>query len=147
MSFEPRSHFFAGLTGHLAGRPLLAVGSGTGTGRNLFTIKTTYGGRIHVTANIAPADDNRISVKLTIDREVKGGPTLVFSEIEKRHRKLNGLFGQRISWEHNSGDLESKVEVARFLPTLSAAAIDAEFAWVERNACILLEWAIEAGGI
>jgi hypothetical protein len=147
MTFEPRSYFFSGLSAYLVGRPHLSVGSGTETGRNLYSTKTKTGGLIFVTANIAPRDTNRVSVKLTIARDLKGAPTPVYDSIANRHKPFNALWGDSIDWERESGESESRVQVARYLALLDARSIDAQFPWIERNACILLEWAIEASSI
>jgi hypothetical protein len=106
----------------------------TATGWNVHSAK---GGRISVTTNYAPTR-NRVSVKLTIAREKRGGPTPMFDAVEERFKKEERKLSGDISWERQPPLKESKIEVER---RISDAAMDDHVRWAVEQALVLREWA------
>jgi len=110
---------------------------GTATGWNLLTAK---GGRICVTTNYAPTQ-NRVSVKLTIAREKRGGPTPLFNAVEGRFKKDARRLSGAVAWEPQPALKESKIQVER---SISDAATADHVKWVVEQSLVLREWAVWA---
>ena len=132
MTSEPKS-FFAGLT------PLLQkagfdASQGTATGMNIYFARRR---KVTVTVNYAQRDD-RLSVKMTVHRGAKGGPTRVFDAICAKFKtdehKLNG----DVEWDKGPLMTESKLQVRT---KISVADNPAHYQWVMKNATVLRDWA------
>jgi hypothetical protein len=134
---DVRDEFIKGIAAHLRPKGFPVGGKKTANGVNLFTLLRNA---IEVTANIAPNDD-RVSVKLTINRGVSDGPTPAFNALRAKYERENGLDG-KVEWKRDSGKKESRVQVRTSLSKHSD--VRTHFPWVEKNAVILRDWAKEA---
>lgn len=106
MTDEPHA-FFGGI------RPILRragfeTSQGTATGMNVYFTRQR---NVTVTVNYAPKDD-RVSVKVTINRGRKGGPTPLFDAVYRQFKSdADRLMGE-VEWDSAPARVESKVQVS-----------------------------------
>lgn len=138
MTSEPQT-FFDGL------RPILRrsgfeTSQGTATGMNVFFTRQR---KVTVTVNFAPRDD-RVSVKLTVNRGQKGGANPLFDALHTQFKPSDHQLGGAVEWETAPLRTESKVQVAT---RISSADNAAHYDWVLRNASVLRAWAKWLGSV
>ncbi len=130
--------FFDGLTNFLEVSSLVPH-RGTDQGRDLIVAR---GGRVKVTANFAPSEP-RVSVKLTVRREVPRGPTPLFDQLRAAREGESNLLEGKVEWCRDStiNQSESRVQVCRTLHDESEDWRE-HYEWIERQATILRRWAV-----
>lgn len=121
--------FFTHLENHLVGTGLRLTKK-TPTGRNVYTQKP----RIEVTVNYVPSD-NRVSVKCTINRGTRGGPTPLFDELRATRESASVQPNPKPAWSPQPDMTESKVETKKPIGDLCS-----DVAWVVAQATILRVW-------
>ena len=98
----------------------------------------------YVMITVNYVQDERVSVKLTIQRDVQHGPTPVFDCVHEQYKTKEGNLKGRVCWTWDSrrgekGQNESRIEVETRNRSLSPAQYEA---WVIENATEFLSWAV-----
>ena len=133
-------HFLDGLGEYFTGTEF-SLTKKTPTGRNILVIPP-HG--VEITVNYVDSDkEHRLSVKLTVNRGTKGGPTPKFDGIAARHKAhASQLLDGLVTWESKPEKTESKVQVERNLAYFKGDR-DAMYKWVDAQARVLRAWAEE----